>query len=339
MTRLALGLSGSVALLSFSPVAANAAGSLSGQGSTFVANFLEQCKADASKTGGPAVSYQSTGSGAGRNGYIEGTVDFAASDVPFNAEEAKKAAAKPFVYAPIVSGGIAVIYKVPGVNDLTLSGPTLAKIFTGKIVSWDDKQIAKENPGVKLPKLVMRVVVRSDSSGTSNVFSSYLGVVAKDIWKKGATSTFPIPAVVGIGQKGSDGVGNYLGGAQGKGAITYAEVSFATKRKLSVAKIINASGAAVLPTATAVGDAIANAKVGADNVVTVDPLTKSLPAYPIAAVSYFVFAQKSAKAPDLQAFAKTVYGECQGKAESLGYAPLPANVLTKATAAVASIGK
>lgn len=314
-----------------------AAGSLSGQGSTFVANFLDQCKADALKDGGPSVSYQGTGSGAGRNGYIDGIVDFAASDVPFNAAELEKANKKPFVYAPIVGGGIAVAYKIPGVTDLTLSGPTLAKIFSGKIVSWNDKQIAKENPGVKLPKLVVRVVVRSDSSGTSNVFSGYLAAVAKSDWKGGATSTFPVPPVVGIGQKGSDGVGNYLAGSQGKGAITYAEVSFAKERKLSIAKIVNSAGKAVSPDSAAVAETLAKSPIGADNVVTVDSLTKSPTAYPIAALSYLIVPKKTGKAADIQAFAKSVFGGCQAKADSLGYVALPSSILAKSTAAVASV--
>ena len=318
---------------------AHAAGSLSGQGSTFVANFLDQCKADASKSGGPSVTYQATGSGAGRNGFIEGTVDFAASDVPFSDSEKAKAQKKPYVYVPIVTGGVAVIFNLPGVKSLTLSGPTLGKIFTGQITSWNDKAIASENPGVKLPKLVVRVVVRSDSSGTSNVFSNYLSLVAKSDWKKGATSTFPVPPVVGIGQKGSDGVGNYVGGPQGKGSITYAEVSFATERKLSVAKVVNAAGKAVLPDAASVTEAIAEAKVAADNVITVDPLAKGATVYPIAAVAYMIVPKKSSKAAELTAFATSILGPCQSKAAALGYAPLPKAVVDAASKSLAGVKK
>lgn len=326
-----------VGALSLSAAPARAAGSISGQGSTFVANFLEQCKADSLKDGGPSVTYQSTGSGAGRNGFIEGTVDFAASDVPFTKDEAAKLADKPFVYAPIVAGGVAVIFNVPGVKKLSLTGPTLGKIFTGKIVSWNDKVIAAENKGVKLPKLVIRVVVRSDSSGTSNVFSSYLSNVAKASWTKGATSTFPVPAVIGIGQKGSDGVGNYVAGPQGKGAITYAEVSFANERKLGIASIVNAAGKAVQPDAVAVAETLSSSPIGADNVLTIDPLTKSPAAYPIAAVAYLILPKTSDKSADLQSFAKTIFGGCQAKAASLGYAPLPVKVLAASTRAIDSL--
>lgn len=320
-------------------VPAEAAGSLSGQGSTFVANFLEQCKADSAKAGGPSVTYQATGSGAGRNGYIEGTVDFAASDVPFSTAEKPKADSKPYVYIPMVAGGVAVIYNLPGVTNLTLSGPTLGKIFTGKILSWNDKQIAAENPGVKLPKLVVRVVVRSDSSGTSNVFSNYLSKAAAKEWTKGATSTFPVPRVVGIGQKGSDGVGNYVAGPQGKGSITYAEVSFARERKLSVAKIVNAAGRAVLPDAPAVTESIAESPVAKDNVIAADPLAKGAAVYPIAAVAYLIVPRRSPKAAELTAFATSVLGPCQAKATSLGYAPLPKSVVDLATKTLGSVTK
>ena len=324
--------------LVFAPFApAVAAGSLSGQGSTFVANYLDQCKADLAKSGGPSVTYQATGSGAGRSGYAEGTVDFAASDVPFSAAEKPKADKKPYVYVPIVAGGVAVAFNVPGIKNLTLSGPTLGRIFAGKIVSWDDKAIAADNPGVKLPKLVLKVVVRSDSSGTSNVFSNYLSVVAKADWKKGATSTFPIPAIVGIGQKGSDGVGNYVGGPQGKGSITYAEVSFASERKLGVAKIVNAAGKAVLPNAASVTEALVESNVANDNVITIDPLAKGAAVYPIAAVAYMIVPKTSAKAKELTAFATSVLGPCQAKAAGLGYAPLPKSIVDAATRSLASI--
>lgn len=340
MIRRSLSLVGVAVVTAVAPVSSvNAAGSLSGQGSSFVANFLDQCKADTAKSGGPSVTYQATGSGAGRNGYIEGTVDFAASDVPFSSAEESKASKRPYIYVPIVSGGVAVIFNVPGVKSLTLSGPTLGKIFTGKITSWNDKAVAADNPGVKLPKLVVRVVVRSDSSGTSNVFSNYLSLVAKSEWKKGATSTFPVPPVVGIGQKGSDGVGNYVAGPQGKGSITYAEVSFANERKLGVAKVINAAGKPVLPDAASVTEAIAESKVGADNLITVDPLAKGSMVYPIAAVAYLIMPKTSPKVAELAAFASSVLGPCQAKAAALGYAPLPKAVAAAATKSLGSIKK
>jgi phosphate transport system substrate-binding protein len=241
------------------------------------------------------------------------------------------------VYVPLVAGGVAITYNVPGVKSLTLSGPTLGKIFTGKIVSWNDKAIAAENPDVKLPKLVVRVVVRSDSSGTSNVFSGYLAAASKGAWTKGATSTFPVPPVVGIGQKGSDGVGNYLTSPQGKGAITYAEVSFAKERKLGIAKIINAAGKPVLPDAAAVTEALSSSPIAADNVVTVDPLVKSPVAYPITAIAYLIIPKTTEKAGDLKAFGDIALGSCQAKAAGLGYAPLPSAIVAKAKAAVASI--
>ena len=156
---------------------------VSGQGSTFMSNFMEQCKVDVKNAFGINIAYQPTGSGAGRTAYLAGTNEFGGSDVAFTAAELPRTKDKPFVYIPITIGGIAVIYKIPGVTELKLSGPTLAKIFSGAVQKWNDDAIAKENSGVTLPDQVIRVIVRSDSSGTSNVFSDYLSTVGKGAWK------------------------------------------------------------------------------------------------------------------------------------------------------------
>ena len=274
------------------PTLASAAGKIdtpiTGQGSSFVSNFLEQCKADAKSASGINVTYQPTGSGAGRQGYIAGAVDFAASDVPFSAAELEKAKEKPFVYVPVVAGGIAMVYNLPGVSGLVLPGPVASKIFAGKIVMWNDAAIAKANPKLKLPKMVIKVIVRSDSSGTSAVFSNYLNAVDSATFPKGGLSNFPIPAVVGIGQKGSDGVGNYIAGSQGKGAIGYIEASFAAERKLPTASTINAAGKTVKPTAEAVTAALETAPITPDGTIAIDHLTKTPAAYPISTTSYII---------------------------------------------------
>ncbi len=105
---------------------------VNGQGSTFMSNFVELCKADVKNALNINIGYSPTGSGAGRSGFISGNVDWAGSDVPFTASELQNLRNKPFRYIPITIGGIAVIYKLPGVNDLRLSGPTLGKIFSGR---------------------------------------------------------------------------------------------------------------------------------------------------------------------------------------------------------------
>jgi phosphate transport system substrate-binding protein len=336
-------LAAAFGLLAVAPVA-NAATldtsvAISGQGSTFVSNFVEQCKVDSQKAFGINVAYQATGSGAGRTAYLDGTNDFGASDVAFTVDEAKKAAKKPFVYVPVTIGGVAVIHNVVGVKDLKLSGPTLAGIFAGKIQRWDDPAVVKENPGVSLPKQVIRVVVRSDSSGTSKVFSEYLAAAGGGAWKKGATSNFPAPAGNGIAQKGSDGVGNYVKGSQGKYSITYAEVSFATERKLPTVKVINASGKAVGPDPAAVTAALAAAAPNADGTLALNYTASGAGVYPISTTAYVIAPQKlDAKKGDvLRTFLTHAVTSCQKSAAKLGYAPLPPNVAKQALDAIAKI--
>lgn len=310
---------------------------VTGQGSTFVSNFVEQCKADANKAIGINISYQPTGSGAGRTAYINGTNDFAGSDVPFSASEAGKA--KPFVYIPVAIGGVAVIYKVPGVTNLQMSAGTIAKIFSGQVVKWNDGAIKGENPSANLPDKVIKVIVRSDSSGTSNVFSDYLSQAGRGTWPKGVTSQFPVPAGNGIAQKGSDGVSNYVAGDQGDYAITYSETSFAEERKLDVVKVINQAGKAVLPTPGAVGDAMDAAIVNNDGTLTLNFNAPAATAYPISTTAYLIAQQSmdKAKGDILRTFLTYALTGCQSRVVSLGYAPIPTSIQALGLAAVAKI--
>ena len=302
---------------------------VSGQGSTFMSNFMEQCKVDVKNAFGINIAYQPTGSGAGRTAYLAGTNEFGGSDVAFTAAELPRTKDKPFVYIPITIGGIAVIYKIPGVTELKLSGPTLAKIFSGAVQKWNDDAIAKENSGVTLPDQVIRVIVRSDSSGTSNVFSDYLSTVGKGAWKAGATSNFPPPPGNGIAQRGSDGVTNYVAGSQGDFSVTYSEVSFATERKLSVAKVINAAGNAVTPDPANVTEAMAGAAVNDDGTLFLNYNAPGGDAYPISTTAYLIVPQNldKAKGDVLRTFLTYSVGECQKKAEKNGYAPLPTSLV------------
>jgi phosphate transport system substrate-binding protein len=313
--------------------------SVTGQGSTFLSNFIEQCKADIKKNLGVNITYQPTGSGAGRNAYASGTNDFAASDIGFTTSELPAAKAKPFVYIPIAIGGVAVIYKVPGVTDLKISAPTLAKIFNGQIQKWNDDALGKENPNVTLPNEIIRVVVRSDSSGTSNVFSDYLASAGKGMWTKGATSNFPVPSGNGIAQKGSDGVSNYVAGSQGNFAITYAETSFAEERKLNIAKIINAAGNAVEPNTENVSEAMSAAAVNDDGTLLLNFNATNPKAYPISTTGYVIAPQSisTAKGDVLRTFLTYSLTGCQDNIAKAGYAPLPASLQKLGLAAVAKI--
>jgi phosphate transport system substrate-binding protein len=311
---------------------------VSGAGSSFMSNFLEQCKADTKKALNINITYQTSGSGAGRSGFIAGTTDFAGSDVAFTSAELSSLKTK-FVYIPITIGGVAIVYKVPGVDDLKLSGSTLAKIFSGQITKWNATEIDKENPGANLPSETIRVIVRSDSSGTSNVFTDYLDQASGGAWKKGVTSTFPVPPGTGVAQRGSDGVTNYVAGSQGNYSITYAETSFAEERKLQVAKVINASFEAVKPDAKAITSAISDAKVNEDGTLFLAFNSTKPDAYPISTTAYLIVPQTmDAKKGDvLRTFLTYSLGGCQSKAQGLGYAPLPKNIVDLGLAAVAKV--
>ena len=340
-----LAISGTLALGALGAVAAQAETvtldkgvTVSGGGSTFVSNFVDQCRADLKTELGVNVAYQGIGSGAGRSGFIAGTLDFGGSDVPFTSTELPTLKNK-FVYIAFAAGGIAVTYKLPGLTDLKFSAPTLAKIFAGSILKWNDEVIAKENPGANLPDQVIRVVVRSDSSGTSNVFSDYLSTAGKGGWTKGAQSTFPVPAGNGIAQKGSDGVTNYLAGDQGNYGITYAEASFATERKLAIGKIINTAGNAVMPDPANVSEAIAAATVNDDGTLLLNFNVTAPKAYPISTTAYLIASQSmdKAKADVFRTFLNYGLNGCQKKAEKVGYAPLPANLVKLGMDALAKI--
>ena len=314
---------------------------VNGGGSTFISNFVDQCRADLKNELGANVAYQGIGSGAGRNGFIAGTLDYAGSDVAFTPTEAGSLKDKKFQYVALAAGGIAVIYKLPGVTDLKMSANTLAKIFAGSVQSWNDESIAKENPGVSLPKDVIRVIVRSDSSGTSNVFSDYLASAGKGAWTKGAQSTFPVPAGNGIAQRGSDGVTNYVAGEQGNFAITYAEASFAIERKLSVAKVINTAGNAVKPDPANVSEGIGAAAINDDGTLLLNFNAPAANAYPISTTAYIIAPETmdKAKGDIVRTFLTYGLGDCQKKAEKLGYAPLPAKLVKLGLAAVAKINR
>ena len=185
----------------------------------------------------------------------------------------------------------------------------------------------------------VKVVVRSDSSGTSNVFSDYLSSAGKGGWTKGAQSTFPVPSGNGIAQRGSDGVTNYVQGSQGEGAITYSEVSFATERKLSVAKVINNAGNAVEPDAENVTEAMSSAAVNDDGTLALNFNAPAAKAYPISTTSYVIAPQllDLPKADVLRTFLTYALGACQAKAARIGYAPLPTNLVTLALGALEKI--
>ncbi|HKY76185.1 MAG TPA: phosphate ABC transporter substrate-binding protein PstS [Acidimicrobiia bacterium] len=311
---------------------------VTGAGATFPLNMIEQWKSDFTKSAGVTIAYTGVGSGAGRTQLIAGTVDYAASDVPASSGaevDQLKAKYGDFVYIPFTAGGISVLYNVPGIKDLKLSGPTIAKIFAGTITSWNDPAIAADNGGAG-PNLPIQVFVRSDKSGTSGVFTDYLSKAAPAEWSKGKTETFPTDKGQ-IGKAGSDGVSNAVKAAPG--GIGYAEHSFGVERQLGEVLVKNGAGEFKGPETAAVTAALDAATANPDGTLTLNYTTNRPGVYPISTTSYLLVPTRMdpRKGDNLVTFLNYVLGDGQGKAAALNYAPVPDGVRRSGQSAVSRI--
>jgi len=311
--------------------------SLSGAGSTFVQSMLQEWIKQYGKVApGVSINYQGVGSGAGIQQLTAKTVDFAGSDVALKAEEqAAAGGAGAVVTVPWVAGGIAVEYNLSQVKGLKLSPDTVAGIFSGKIAKWDDAAVKADNPGTTLPGTGIQVVHRSDGSGTTQVFTSYLKAAATPgLWDYPTDKDWHAPA--GTGAKGSDGVTQAV--KQAEGSIGYAEVSFPKSSSLGTAQIKNKGGAFVGPSADAVTAALAEATPTDDGTLTLNYTPNAPAAYPISTTTYLLFykAGDATKTTALKHFAQWVLTDGQKLAEGLDYAPLPQSVLASALAAVSA---
>jgi phosphate transport system substrate-binding protein len=320
-----------------------ATGDLKGAGSTFQKNIVAQWIKDfGTACSGANIDYQPVGSGAGITQFGAKTIDFAGSDSVMKPDEqaaADKRCGSPAVHLPITAGGIALIYKLSGVTDLQLSPKTIAGIFQGTIKKWDDPAVKADNPSATLPSTGITPVHRSDSSGTTSVFSKFLNATAAADWKLGEGKELKWPASV-QGAKGSDGVTQAVAGSDG--AVTYAEVSYATSAGLGVAKVKNGAGEYAALDAASVGKALEGASVPdtGDLQVKYDFANTTPGAYPITALSYEIVCSKgndAAKLPLLKAFLTYAATTGQSAADGLGFAPLPQSIADKVKAAVDSL--
>ena len=216
-------------------------GELDGEGASFPCGYVEHAIEDAQKDD-LAVTYRCVDSESGRAAFIQGSVDFAGSDVPVSPAEAEQLHAKGVAYVQFayVGGGIVIAYN-PGSGlpyNLKLSADTIGKIFSGQIVKWDDPQIATENEGVSLPDLKLRVAARSDSSGTSHWFTTFMAQTSQS-WPGGTRDVFDAPPLPGfpglLTVAGSSGVADAV--RDNPGMIGYVELSFARERRLNVAAV------------------------------------------------------------------------------------------------------
>ncbi|MCJ7687740.1 MAG: phosphate ABC transporter substrate-binding protein PstS, partial [Clostridiaceae bacterium] len=190
------------------------------------------------------VNYQSIGSGAGIKQLTAGTIDFAASDA-FMKEEDEKAVKNGVIHIPITVGAVAVVYNVEGVDKgLKLTQETLSDIYLGNIKNWNDAKIKADNADVKLPDLAITPVYRSDSSGTTSIFTDYLATISPE-WKEKVGQGKAVKFPAGIGAKGNEGVSGQV--KQIPGSIGYTELAYATVNKISFAELRNKDGKFVAP--------------------------------------------------------------------------------------------
>lgn len=319
---------------------------VTGAGSTFIANFINECRIQYAKASGHSIEYAALGSGAGINMFMQGTVDFAASDVA--ASQTNKT--KEFVYVPLIAGPIAIAYRIDGYKGkIQLKKETLAKIFAGDITKWNDPQIVKDNTikkvKPKLPNLQIMVFYRADSSGTTQIVTEYFNTVAPSIWtktpNKAFTQAFP-KSQLPLGTFSSVAGTNLMASAVAKtnGAVGYMESSYATNQNLSKASIENGAGVFMQPTSEAASAFLSDFEPEANGIIVPNYNNKDKKAYNISSFSYGLApTQASDKANIIKGFFKYTATSCATlSAKKLEYSPLTGSALAIAKAQIALIG-
>ncbi|MBF6179370.1 phosphate ABC transporter substrate-binding protein PstS [Nocardia otitidiscaviarum] len=332
-----------------SDVACGGKTSLKASGSSAQKNAMERfIAAYEANCDGFTLDYTSSGSGAGVKEFIGGQTDFGGSDSPLSTkkDEPAQAAARcdsPAWNLPTVFGPIAITYNIDGVTDLALDGPTLAKIFSGEVKTWDAPEVKALNPNASLPAEPIAVIFRSDESGTTDNFQRYLDAASDGAWgDKGAGKTFN--GGVGEGAKGNEGTSAAVKGT--KNAITYNEWSFAKAQNLSIAEIVtSASPEPVVLSVESAGKAIDGVKIsgeGNDLVLDVSSFYKPTEAgaYPIVMPTYEIVCSKYADgetATAVKAFLTSAITNGQNGLDENGYIPIPDKFKTKLTTAINAI--
>lgn len=318
-----------------------AAASLNGAGATFPKPlYIEWIGEFQAANPGVKINYQGIGSGGGIEQFTKMTVDFGASDAPMTDEQvtaAETASGAKVLHIPTVFGSVVLAYNLPDVKELNLDSDTLAAIFLGEITNWSDAKIASLNSGVTLPDKAIQVVHRSDSSGTTNIFTGYLTSVNQN-WadKVGKGKEVQWPA--GVGGQGNDGVAAVV--QQQQGSIGYVELSYAFESKLAMASLKNQAGNYIVPSLESTSAAAKGAQFPEDLRFSVAN-SPNADAYPIVGATWILAYSKMAdpaKAAALKAWLTWSLNGGTATAQDLGYAPLPDNLKALALAKVDAIG-
>lgn len=303
---------------------------LTGAGATFPDPIYEQWFQDFQGVeSGAQINYQAIGSGGGIEQFTAQTVDFGASDAPMQTDEISALPAEA-IEIPTVLGGVAVAYNLPGVDSgLKLDGTTVSDIFQGKITKWNDPAIAGLNPGVSLPDMDISVVHRSDESGTTFVFTSWLASQSAS-WKKDVGADKAVQWPTGQGGDGNDGVAAAM--TQTEGSIGYLSYDFAVTSQLGVAQIKRNDGTYVAPSIDSISAAGGILKFPISP--TTNILNSAAPgAYPISSSTYLLIYKDQtdqSKGQTLIDFVNWALTSGQATVKQLNYSPLPPEIAQQA---------
>lgn len=310
-------------------------GQINGAGATFPYPIYSKWFNEYAKINKDAkINYQSIGSGGGVKQITEGTVDFGASDSPMSNEEIEKANTKnnnSIIHIPTVIGSVVLTYNIPGIDkNLNLSSEAVSGIYLGKIKKWNDPVIQKENPEVKLPDKEIIVCYRTDGSGTTFVFTDYLGKVSEE-WKTKVGVAKDVRFPVGQGGKGNEGVTGLV--KQLEYSIGYVELIYALQNNLKYGNIKNQEGQFIAPSLETL------TKAAEQSVTEIpDDLRQSITnakgkeSYPISSYTYLLIYEKqkdAGKGKTLKEFLVWAMNDGEKFAKDLGYAPLPPSVIAK----------
>jgi len=303
---------------------------LNGAGSSFVHPLVEKAKGGYEQQSGVKINYQPIGSGGGIKQLTEKTVDFAASDAPMKQDEIQKAGGN-VLHIPVTLGGVAITYNLEGIKDLKLTSDIIAEIYTGKITKWNDKKITDLNPGVKLPDSTIAPVYRSEGSGTTYIFTSYMNAAAPSIWtEKMVDKNMVMDKVTSaISAKGNAGVAAQIQNA--KNTIGYVELAYVIQNNMPTAAVKNKDGNFVTPSLDTVTAAAAGAAQSFQSDMKSSLVNQpGKDAYPIVGTTWALVYEKSpldqAKTKQVIDFLKYLITDGQQYSKDLGYAPLPKEI-------------
>jgi len=304
---------------------------LTGAGATFPYPLYSKMFDQYNKTCGVKVNYQSIGSGGGIRQLQQQTVDFGGSDGIMSEKQKQQAKGGAIMHIPTVAGAVVVVYNIPGAEktQLKFTSDVLADIYLKKIKTWSDARIKALNPSVKLPSQDIAVVHRSDGSGTTFIFTSYLSKVSSE-WKDKVGNATSVNWPGDIGGKGNEGVANSV--KQIPGAIGYVELAYAEQNKIAYAQLRNKAGKYIQPSLVSAAKAADVADLP-DHMEVMVTESSNPDAYPITGFTWLLVYENQTDAAKADAVAQLAWWmihDGEKFAQPLGYAPLQGAAVKKA---------